>query len=166
MGLLARIFGFWRRPQPEANPFPKGDERHELWEALQALGKRKRTGYQPDRSFRPLELDENITLGKALAGLGKPKRLPGESETQRFELKVKARDAAAELAKAARAVHERNRKLGIKEREHYYGVGERLQTGEVDRTYQVKGEAELPELDPDKVPKHDEEKEEPVWEVE
>lgn len=156
------------RGQRTANPFPPGDYRHAMWEAVNYVQGKQKVIANPKlaRNFRPLELDEKMTLGSALAALPEiEKTAPKPAEEEAVTLERGSGDAQAELDQAARDQRARNEQLGIKEREHYYGAAERLAAGEVDRNYDVKQEEKLPELRPEEVPKSDENEEE-VWEVE
>ena len=171
MGLLEIIKRLlWEEPAPEKlNPYPADDYRHDIWEAVQQWSARKQKGSPRVASnFRPLELDEEVSLATALRGLPDAKHLAPEPAKSEGEVRLQAGkgDMQEQLRKAAQDQHERNVKLGVKERTHYYGAAELGASGEVDRRYQVKKKEDLPELTPDTVPNHEQEKEETVWEVE
>ena len=68
-------------------------------------------------------------------------------EPKRTELKRKgsgpapsAKQVQAEAQREARKLKKAMAKKGVPEREHYYRAGERLEVGEVDRTYDVETE--------------------------
>jgi len=167
---LRKVLG---KPAPQ-NPYPPGDPRREMWEAVQVLGakERKKRKYQTERitrSFRPLELDDKSSMAEALAALPETKdkrlRVTGQNE-ETFQVKAVKGDAKRQLDRAVGDLHARNLKEGIDEQRHYYGMLERAETGEVDRTYEVKKDEALPDLRPDQVPEGIEKpEEERVWEV-
>ncbi len=112
--------------------------------------KRKHRGKQHHvDDYRELVLDSSSTTGfsEALTQLVKESRqnrarlLPEEKPIVSLTSTPDAatrQQAARQAQSAARDLKQVMTKRGIKERTHYYSATERRETGEIDRTYQIR----------------------------
>jgi hypothetical protein len=143
------------RPRPAATPA------QELKSAFQQLrderDRRMRKGKKGKQrhidDYRELVLDgtkpgefSQALLEVTARSYADRKRLLAD-EPERTELKQKRPGPApspkqlqAEAEREARKLKKAMAKKGVREREHYYRAGERLEVGEVDRTYDVETE--------------------------
>jgi len=145
MGVLRAIIEWLRGRRGQAlpePPFPPGDPRRELFLAIAAYAARypdrARKGYddfiefiiRADPGTMAQSLSEVISECKRLGVT-----LPEEKILSVRELS--RRPAAVEADLAAKKIREDMRRRGVRGKKHYYTAGERPQTGEVDRTYEV-----------------------------
>jgi hypothetical protein len=138
-GWLKSIFGPGRERTPQS-PFPPGDPRREVWQALREYERRnpeaRKRGLTPDRT--PLVLKESEPLEKAAYEVAREYLDLAKTEENKTYA-VKPTEANPEfVAKwAEKAVRRHMKKQGTREREHYYGAAERKEVGEIDRTYEL-----------------------------
>jgi hypothetical protein len=138
-GWLKRVLGLGE--QARECPFPPGDPRREVWEALSEYERRKpevkKRGLM--REPKPVVVKQSEPLERAAYDFMREYRDLAKTQDEKTHT-VKPSDAKPELVGrwAEEAVRRDMRRKGIREREHYYGAAERRETGEIDRTYEVR----------------------------
>jgi len=145
-----------RKGKPKkAAPRPPPSPAEELKAALQDLRstseQRRRTGKYKGKQrhiddYRELSLDGTrpADMSQALlevtsSSYAARKRLLADEPT-RVDIKSRRRgpqDPEVEARQAARKLRQEMKRKGIPDQEHYYSAGERLEAGEVDRTYEI-----------------------------
>lgn len=137
-GWLKKILGLG--DQATRCPFPPGDPRREIWQALNEYERRnpevKKRGLM--REPKPVVVKQNEPLERAAYDFTREYRDLAKTQDEKIHT-LRPSDADPGLVGrwAEGAVRRDMKKKGIREREHYYGAAERAETGEIDRTYKL-----------------------------
>jgi hypothetical protein len=144
---LLRWLGIRKKAQQSPNPFPPSDPRHEAFEALwtYAEARRKKSRRSDDSSPKPGELvlrempndllqESQDLLKEYREQWSKAAPEPRERDTIFLLPKKEGKGLRQEAEQAAAEIEREMRRRG-KDARHYYSIGERSGTGEVDRTY-------------------------------